>query len=1831
MKKQLFIIALMVICAIKSNGQSITYPLDTNINVPLWVQMMGSDSVTYNDIKDRADDFFTTHPGIDTLRPRLRQIYNSFVEFWGSRSIYKIGDTVITNLTEIAARMSASYSPGSGGSNVRKWKELTPDESEFQNLGVVTCTWSNPADPNIILAGTESSGLWKTTDGGLNWVNITDSYIGTTNYNHFPFGIQSIAVHPNDVNTIYVAASLPYFEVNNSQGVGILKTTDGGNTWVRTNFSTLGQSPSSSFVKRIIFDPKNPDYMYAVSALKIYYTQNGFSTWQSILDASNTGNSQLQQIFNYPQSTYAGWNRCNIRDIEILNCPYYKEPNNPSYLYSDYDRIIIVSLDTYWNKSTQQLYTPQLLIGRLMMTMSNCGNFPITWENITNQLSQVPNMGVIMFETDNNKLVNEDNSATINLYCAYNTQVWGQPYKNRFCFDKIRITGLTHPSACEYVFTKSRVESYYYNHSYNTGTSTMEEPFEDFDYYFDAFKSLDVRRFIVGGYHPTIFIASGGSPVPSPITSYHVYTYKTNYTGTNIPQDEEFTKNKSIHSGIRSIEFHQHTNESDEFIVGTEGGISVIGICATKYVKNINGKGLSIQEFHDISSTNTHSQDVIIGGAMHNGFWAKQGSTASWENYTMEDGGYNQVSDNNPNEIIFFPFSHPDWHISYPNSLLMNLFYTNVGMSYDLSTTPNTYPLITGVSAPISELKLPIPPVDYDKNTNQIYAGFQNVYKTSFLGTSWTQVGSGLPANNYLKSLKIASTSPEVIYTAYNDPTWPFPPTAPTQKLYKLNGTNWADLTPNVNSSITADWVFAWSDANSITTNPNNPNQVWVAMSRYWWKNNNPAQNEGIYRVIYSGDGGLTWVDFSEGLTGSPVNKIICLKGAGSSEYLLIAATDNGVYIRDHLATAWTNYSYNLPSVIVKDIVPADNDRKIRIATWGRGIWEAETPCFGSSPQYSYVINPGQNVTINTPVRANSVYIANGGTLTITSKVRFSQNAQVTVAAGGKLIVDGGILEACPGEMWQGIMVNGNNSANQFSNPEEHGIVEMKNNAVVKDAICGIQTQDLANINYGCGILRIKDAHFINNQTAIFMRPFVNWLSVMNSNPPVMKKSNEQGYITNTEFTVNPLYHDPVNYDFIRHVKLDRVYGLNLRGCSYSNTLNNYWQGKGIESYASIFTVTDYCDQLALPNGTPCPAQSYTKSGFNNLEYGIYVTVSNGATPFNVKKSVFDNNLHGVYAAGVYNAEILANEFYIRKEIQGYGSPDPAVSAYGVYLDQCSGYIFEGNTFDKVSNANNAAFGLVIHKSGSDYNLVYNNLFKNIGEASVQSQGNNRNGLINNIGLELKCNDNLSNRQDFTVIPQNLNPDQGIKKNQGTANNTSTGPANNTFTHYGLTGSETDYYNEGGNITYFYPQGSSSDPWVPVYYTQSPAIVANQVFTQYSKSLGCPPKALATSPSLPCNPGDIQALISSSQTGLSTAKAVCQIWIDGGNTQVLQQEIRYSYPWEALNLYQHLIAESPYLSDQVLIDAINSTVLPAELLKLVLIANPQCTRSETVWNAVLNRAESLPDYMLQEILGEVETISQREILEANVSHWASELKYNINRLNNYYACDTTYIKYDSIIAALSLQSDLESKYERLMNELMDGTSGNYTAYLNDIENSIDPQNSDQVANFNAVHDFCTILYQLKTDGKDIFDLGDNEVNQLISIAESGYIPAAWARAVLLKLNKTTYNEPILGKSRGEQRAKIQRKTNSTVQDESKLSIHPNPADRFTLINYHLGSSADKAVLLISDAQGKKVFEQQLAKQVSDLLVNTVDFKSGVYTVFLIANGNIIQSGKLIKK
>ena len=871
--------------------------------------------------------------------------------------------------------------------------------------------------------------------------------------------------------------------------------------------------------------------------------------------------------------------------------------------------------------------------------------------------------------------------------------------------------------------------------------------------------------------------------------------------------------------------------------------------------------------------------------------------------------------------------------------------------------------------------------------------------------------------------------------------------------------------------------------------------------------------------------------------------------------------------------------------------------------------------CISDCQNFTYDSNPLQitsNLPIDIKIYNKDLIIKSPAIVTVTGILYMHSQAKIVVEAGAKLIIDGGKITNPCDEMWQGIEIKGNPHLSQYQSGN-HGVVELKNGAVIENAKVAISTKgDASCWPYAGtgGIIIAKNSTFRNCEYAIKMYKHKN--THPNINYPYRAK--EKSYIRQCRFeTSGNLLETGLKPKCF--IYLDGVYGLNILGNDLVNDnfaeSNQYDLGYGILSYQSSFRIDEYC--MTTPCTNPVP------NTFKGLHYGVYA-LSCGIDPITINKTVFEKNCYGVVLGGITGATITSNTFDIKQtEVSG-------VPCYGLYLDLCTGYHVENNDFGYLGWDTYNAIGMVVNGSGADCNEIYNNTFFRLSHgmlAQHDNRGNKKKG-----GLVIKCNDfsNTYNTDIAITKYSTYSGITGIARYQGDDQDV-TSPTGNTFSRAPLTNSLKDINNDGQIISRYYHHEISGttpnfyEPWAPYYIDHLKVMRFEAELLYYTKTEACPPKISSGGSSI----SQLYQEVAAQAININSSQLILDIWKDGGLTD-LPEQVELAYPWETYVMYNTMISGSPYLSDETMIEAINNTaLLPDLLLKLVLIANPQCTRSEEVMQALEDRIPQLPQSMLDEIMLGEDVPSPLEALEATVSYYTHEKQNAINLIKIEYLNDTinTYAE-DSLLAVLGRDDFLNAKYEIASIYLNNNNFDDFDNIMVDIQNMLDGEEYN-IEQFNEYSAYFTIVKDMLQNNKNYDDLSISQQDVLLDLADNGnYLPAAYARVILLRDNpEYEYEEPVILPEIYSPRKKNPA-LNSENSKDVKFKVYPNPAYDYVIIEYELRAEDKNAFVQISDNTGRIIKTITLNSSTGQKVVDCKGITSGLYNFVLKTNINVLE-------
>ncbi|MBW1637464.1 MAG: hypothetical protein JRJ68_14475 [Deltaproteobacteria bacterium] len=181
--------------------------------------------------------------------------------------------------------------------NALHWRNIGPDVGSR-----VSAVAGHPTKPAVFYSGNAYSGVWKTTDGGQYWENISDGFFTSGS-------IGAIAVSQSKPDVIYVGTGEGNMRNDVSWGDGVYKSVDAGKTWENIGLKDTRHIP------RIVVHPTNPDIVYVAAfghafgpneERGVFRSLNGGKTWKKILYKSDkAGPIELVMDPSNPSILYA--------------------------------------------------------------------------------------------------------------------------------------------------------------------------------------------------------------------------------------------------------------------------------------------------------------------------------------------------------------------------------------------------------------------------------------------------------------------------------------------------------------------------------------------------------------------------------------------------------------------------------------------------------------------------------------------------------------------------------------------------------------------------------------------------------------------------------------------------------------------------------------------------------------------------------------------------------------------------------------------------------------------------------------------------------------------------------------------------------------------------------------------------------------------------------------------------------------------------------------------------------------------------------------------------------------------------------------------------------------------------------------------------------------------------------------------------------------------------------------------------------------------------------------------------------------------------------------
>jgi hypothetical protein len=1676
----------------------------------------------------------------------------------------------VTKIREFNDRINTNLVSNIQSSNTfeSNWHNITNEKIEQSASGRFTSIWIDPNPPYNIMAGTPSSGIWRTTNGQINpnWENITGFKLKNC-------GISQIAVSPINPNIIYASTSFSGSYVS-WYGMGLIYSTDGGMSWQEdknlppgflnvTNWQWKTKLP-------IAFEPgtntllvgyenriwkknctpgleswnQQPVYVFTVpneQAFMIYNIKFSTSNPNLVVCSANNG-SEKEIIYSFSGGANGTWNEFQFNSpsmFDDLNLNY-NEFHNSVFIDEDNGNVyLLIGVGNNVNSSPNSLFVKRTYLVRFKKkTNQNIFEQDKIWtasEGYTTYLGATNGMEIIKKSLDSYYLIIGQGAWTV--YTA----------------------SFTEDNSSSFSFTQ---KSNYFSTDNNKQTHA------------------DIRdlKYVNG----KIYIATDGGISVSGNLCANVNDW-VSLNGTGLTAQEIL--------GFDNSEFQK------EFI-------ACAAMDGNSFVRrNVGG---IIKQENIPYSFDRYDAAISKVGASANGFIS---TTSSSGPNTNSDFVIQKITNLDQNTSFIAPIAPNGENIAlkqFDFEDRTNNFYVGTTVVYkydDFFNRPGysnqakwTVVSCSNINAPGRNISL---------YTDGPITAFKSVEHPTLKNTIISVYSIKGAASN-------GTTPPKLMYVVCNLSN----PLAPVYTHNNISPYTIDNITNNENS-LYKNWI------QEVVIDETNPNRIWVCFggtSRYI---NNVSGR--IYHTENGSSINPTWTDVSQGLPDLPILSMVYWKG---SDDIIFAGTDVGVYIYNKNSIAWEPFRSNFPYITVPELDINYCSGTLRACTSGMGIWETPLPKIDNPVSRTITSNETWNVSMDT---YQDVLVKTGATLTIQGthnsdntnsvEIRIPKDKKIVVEPGAKLIIDGATLtNHC--DLWQGIEVNGQKNAIQ--DDLNQGRLIVKNGSIIENARKAISTSNgivkgLAASSTGA-IITCENSSFINNLVGVEILSYHRITS-----KPLDEKVNKSS-ISKCKFETNSS--NLFGTEKPTHIYLWDVNGIKIVGSHFVDYRPITIGSVGIKSIKAGYYVNEYCSGINLPVASAYTCAGVSNI-FENLEYGIQsYSQSNPKYSVNISNSKFNNCSRAIYLNGIDNASIFLNNFNVKI---GANMPIGIHSEkrYGIYLNLCRSYKVENNNLegDVDADLTSESFGIIVRNMHGE-NVSINSNSMNKLSVGVEAIGRNRGQELDK-GLQIKCNNFSNSKYDIVVMNDPEMPVAnsicGIARNQGyPIPNELNRLAGNLFANTS-TYLQNNYENQGALIYYYHHSPSSNPRVLPASYLNNAKIVFINQNTAYSNTISCPSSftSLLTS-------AQLRSHVITQEEALEGNQAALTSMIDGGNTNNFLLSLDLSNTSTINTNYFLLMNVAPYLSHEVLLRvAEDGTALSNAMIRNILVACAQSAKDDEIQNLLNNRVSPLPQYMRDQINQGLLILSEMENDQREIGSYVADINHSVNE-TMWRATQDTLDLSANIFEIFNEVNDYTLKMQ-LANWIdADGRRSDANALIAEIGNNL--QSQEDVQSFDILNAMRDFQNQMVDNNIELNDIDQGNIDYLKGLLDYPDVHVADAIALLKLNNQLNYIEPVLMPqvSANQIVSAAPVKINTTLDpSESSLEVNPNPVTDLLTVKYKVLEKTTILQLVITDINGKELLKQLLKNNIDEIIVNCNQFISGNYILTIKGDGIKSLSQKII--
>ena len=764
---------------------------------------------------------------------------------------------------------------------------------QFKNIGPTIMSGrvvdieANPDNPVEFYVGYASGGVWYTGNNGTSFIPVLDA---TPTQN-----IGDIAVDWKS-GTLWVGTGENNSSRSSYAGVGILKSTDRGKTWVNTGLH------DSHHVGRILINPKNPEevvvgitgHLYSSNEQRgVFKTSDGGMTWKkSLFINDSTGIIDLAQVPSDFNIMYAAaWEK----DRKAWN---FKGNGGGSGIYKSTDA------GNNWTRvSTAKSGFPTGNgVGRIGLAVFDENT---VYAVLDNQFRREPSVK----EKNTSGKLNKADFKTMSvanflkleghkLNDFLKTNGFQEKYKAENVKQMVRSGTIQPQDLAKYLETANSL--------------LFDTPVIGAEVYKSEDGGISWQK-MNGSYIDDLYYSYGyyfGEIRVDPVNKNQIYL-----GGVPIIKSEDGGKTfgslsaENVHSDHQALWINPANPK--HLINGNDGGLNMTYDGGKNWTK-LNSA--AVGQFYSINIDNEEPYNVY-GGLQDNGVW--MGAHNAEQNSRWHQTGHNPWKSILGGDGMQVQIDSRNTDIVYTGFQFGNYFRLDLNEETRKHIQPKHE-----LGQPPYRFNWQSPILLSHHNQDILYLGSNMLHRSFNQGNDWETISGDLTnggragnvAYGTLTTISESIFNFGLIYTGSDDGLL---------QLSKNGGGSWENLSAGLPKDL---WV------SRVVASKHKKERVYICLNGYRW--------DDFSAYIYvSEDYGQTWNNIASDLPMSPVNVIL---EDPENENLLFAGTDNGLYVSLNKGTSWEIFQNGLPNVAIHDLVIQPQARHLLVGTHGRSIYKAD-------------------------------------------------------------------------------------------------------------------------------------------------------------------------------------------------------------------------------------------------------------------------------------------------------------------------------------------------------------------------------------------------------------------------------------------------------------------------------------------------------------------------------------------------------------------------------------------------------------------------------------------------------------------------------------------------------------------------------------------------------------------------------------------------------------------------------------------------------------------------------------------------------------------------